>query len=155
RRAHDRRVFAAAAALVALLAIADERAVFEGKRESWRKRKAERPLEILAQVVVDLGRGAALSRSAGVGAARRPYLEDLSGIENVFRIERMFDFAHHAEQLVAELLPHVFSARCADSVLRRKRAFKLPDERGSLIRDLSKFFEIARAMQIQNRAHVQ
>src|SRR5207237_2579214 len=49
RRAHDRRVFAATAAAVALLEIADERAVFERKCKSWRKRKTERPLEILAQ----------------------------------------------------------------------------------------------------------
>src|SRR5438105_10124512 len=69
--AHDRRVFAASAAAVALLEIADERVIFEGERKSWRKREFDRPLVILAQVIVDLGRDAALSRSAGVGAARR------------------------------------------------------------------------------------
>jgi hypothetical protein len=31
-------------------------------------------------------------------------IEDFSGIENVFRIERVFDFAHDAEQLIAQLL---------------------------------------------------
>src|SRR5438132_14405314 len=125
RRAHDRRVFAATTAAVALLEIADERAVFERKCKSWRKRKAERPLEILAQVVVDLVPAVA---------------ENLAGIENVFRIERAFDFAHHAEQLVAELLPHVFSARRADSVLGGKRAFELSNQFRSLIGDLPEFF---------------
>jgi len=87
-----------------------------------------------------IGRVGALRRPPkAFGAARRPYLENLSGIENVFRIERAFDFAHHAEQLIAELLAHVFSARRADSVLGRKRAFELPDERGSLIRDFPEF----------------
>jgi len=63
--AHDRRIFAAAAAAVALLEIADERPILERKCKSWLKWKLERFGEILAQVIVDSGR---------VGALRRPYL---------------------------------------------------------------------------------
>src|SRR5712692_10177883 len=69
RRAHDRRVFAAAGAAVALLEIADEGTVFEGKRESRLEWQLERPRKILAQMIVDL-----------VPAV----IEDFSGIENVF-----------------------------------------------------------------------
>jgi len=71
RWAHDRRVFAAAAAAIALLEIADERAVFERKRQPWREWQLKRLREILAQMIVDSGRDAALRRP--VGAARRPY----------------------------------------------------------------------------------
>src|ERR1700726_69305 len=61
--AHDRRVFAATATAVALLEIADERAILERKCKSWFKWQLERFGEILAEVVVDFGR---------VGALRRP-----------------------------------------------------------------------------------
>src|SRR5947207_7217013 len=115
-RAHDRRVLAATGAAIALLEISDERAVLESKREHRLEWKLERPRKILAQMIIDPGRDAALRRPAG--AARRSYLENFSRIENVFRIERIFDFAHHPEQLIAELLAHVFSARDPDAVLR-------------------------------------
>ena len=105
RRAHNAGLFAATATAVALLEIADERTVFECKREHRLKRKLNRPLEVLAQMIIDL-----------VPAV----VEDFSGIENVFRIECMFDCAHHFEQLVAQLFAHVFRARDADSVLSRK-----------------------------------
>src|SRR5438132_1646992 len=78
RRAHDRRVFAATGSPVALLEIADEGTVFEGKRESRLEWQLERLRKILAQVIVDLVPDVA---------------KNLSGIENVFRIERVFDFA--------------------------------------------------------------
>ena len=69
-------------------------------------------------MIVNLGRDAALRRP--VGAARRPYLEDFSRIENVFGIERIFDFAHHLEQIIAKLLTHVLGAGDAYAVLRRE-----------------------------------
>ena len=81
--------------------------------------------------------------------------ENFSRIKNVFRIERIFDCAHHTEQLVPELLAHVFGARDTDTVLGGERAFELPNQRGGLIRDLSKLFQIGRAMQIEHRSHVQ
>jgi hypothetical protein len=133
--------FAAAAAAVALLEIADERPVFERERQTRREWQLERFREILAQVIVDSGRVGALRRPPKVfGAARRPYLENLSGIEKIFRIERAFDFAHDAEQLIAKLFGHVFGARDADAVLGGERALELPDQRRSLIRDLPEFF---------------
>src|SRR5438034_3962199 len=64
RRAHDAGLFKAAAAAVALLKIADERAVLEREREHRLEWKLERACEILAQMIIDLGRDA---------AARRPY----------------------------------------------------------------------------------
>src|SRR5205814_2924545 len=73
-RAHDRRVLAATGAAIALLEIADERAVLESKREHRLEWKLERTCEVFAQMIIDLGRDAALQRPAG--AARRPYLEN-------------------------------------------------------------------------------
>src|SRR4029077_14925925 len=107
------------AAAVALLKIADERPVFERVREPRLKRQLERLREVVPQVIVDL-----VCES-----------ENLSRIENVSRIERAFDLAHDVEQRVAELVAHVFGARDADAMLGRDRAFELPDERGSLVRD--------------------
>ena len=78
-RAHHRRVFAAAAAAVALLEIADERAVFERKREPRLERQFDRRGEIIAQVIVDL---------VPTPVRLAPVAENFSGIENVFRIER-------------------------------------------------------------------
>ena len=89
-------------------------------------------------MIVNLGRDAALR--CPVGAVRGPHLENFPRVENVFRIESIFDCAHHFEQLIAQLLAHVFRARDADAVLSGERTFKLPHERGSLISDLPKLF---------------
>ena len=58
--------------------------------------------EILAQMTIDF-----------VPAIR----EDFAGIEDIFRIERAFDFTHHFEQLIAKLIAHVFGARDTDAML--------------------------------------
>src|SRR5205823_8860061 len=81
RRTHDRRIFAATAAAVALLEIADERMVFESESESWLERQVNRSREIVAEVVVDL-----------VGESK-----NFSGIENVLRIQCALDFAHDVQ----------------------------------------------------------
>src|SRR5437764_9067402 len=104
-------------------------------------------------MIIDPGGDAALQRPAG--AACRPYLENFPWIKNVFRIERMFDFAHHPEQLTAELLAHVFSAGDAHTVLGGERTFELAHQRGGLIGDLSKFFQIGPAMEIENGPDVE
>src|SRR5207237_4972820 len=136
-RAHDRRVLAATGATIALLEIADERAVLKRKGEDRLKWKLEWAREVFAQMIVNPGRDAALPRKrSGAGAARQPYLENFPRIENVFRIESIFDCAHHLEQLVAELLAHVFSAGDADAMLSGERTFELAHERGGLIGDL-------------------
>ena len=51
--------------------------------------------------------------------------------------------AHHLEQLLAELLAHVFRARDADAVLGGERTFELPHQRRRLIGDLAEFFQSA------------
>ena len=66
--------------------------------------------------------------------------ENFSRVKNVFWIERAFDFAHHSEQLVTELLAHVFGAGDADTVLGGKRTLKPSHQRGGLIRHLPEFF---------------
>ena len=96
RRTHDAALFKAAAAAIALLEVADKRPVLERKREHWLKRKLQRASKILAQMIVDLGRDAVPRLRDPEIAARCPYRENLSWIENVFRIERVLDFAHHA-----------------------------------------------------------
>ena len=53
RWTHDAGLFQAAAAAVALLQVADERPVFERKREHRLKWKLERTSKILAQMTVD------------------------------------------------------------------------------------------------------
>ena len=53
RGAHDAALFKAAAAAVALLEVAEERPVFERKREHWLKWKLERTSKILSQMIVD------------------------------------------------------------------------------------------------------
>ena len=111
RWTHCRRIFTAAAAAVALLKVANERAIFKCKREYRLEWKFERTREVFAQVIINL--------VLAIG-------ENLSRIENVFGIERMFDSAHHFEQLIAELFAHVFGAGDADAVLGRERTFKLP-----------------------------
>src|SRR5438067_600259 len=115
-RTQDDGVFQAAAAAVELLEIADERAILERKREHWVERKFQWAREIFAQVIFDPGSDAVLRRPDI--AARCPYLENFPWIENVFRIEHAFDLAHNLQQLITELLAHVFSACDANSVLR-------------------------------------
>src|SRR5437762_901369 len=134
RWAHDAGLFKAAAAPIALLEISDERAIFKRKPQHGLKWELERACEIFAQMIVDLVPAIA---------------EDFSRIENVFRIERIFDFAHYLEQFIAKLVAHVFSARDADAVLGGERPFELPHQRRSLIGDLSKLFQIGRAMKIE------
>src|SRR5439155_3393436 len=138
--AHDRGVLAATGTTIALLEIADKRAILERKGEHRLKWELERACEIFAQMIVDLVPAIA---------------EDFSRIKNVFRIERIFDFAHYVEQLVPELFAHVFSACDADAVLGGKRTFELPHQRRSLIGYLPKLFQIGRAMQIENRPNVE
>src|SRR6266487_6752994 len=77
RWAHDAGLFKAAAAAVALLEIADERAVLKRKGEDRLKWKLERACEIFAQMIVDL---------------MPAVCENFPGIKNVFRIEDSFDF---------------------------------------------------------------
>ena len=108
-RAHDAVVFKAAAAAVALLEVACERSVFERKREHGLKWKFEGTSKILAQMTVDF-----VSMPVRLG----PIRENFSGIENILRIERVFDFTHHLEQLIAKLVAHIFGARDTHAVLR-------------------------------------
>src|SRR5437660_5282087 len=100
RGAHDAALFKAAAAAIALLEVACERVVFERKREHRLKWKFERTSKILSQMIIDF-----------VAVIR----ENFSRIENVFGIERAFDFAHHLQQLIAKLVAHIFGARDADA----------------------------------------
>src|SRR5205823_10073020 len=65
------------------------------------------------------------------------------------------DLTHCSEQLVAQLFAHVFGASDADAVLGRERTFKFLHQRGSLVRDLAKFFQIFGAMEIQHRPDMQ
>ena len=59
RWTHDAALFQAAAAAVALLEVADERAVLERKREHRLEWKLDRAREIFAQMIVDPARVAA------------------------------------------------------------------------------------------------
>src|SRR5206468_8577230 len=93
----------------------------------------------IAQVIVDL-----------VGES-----ENLSGIENIFRIERALDLAHDVEERVAELVAHVFRACYSDPVLGRNRTFELADEGGGLIGHQPKFSQIVCAMEIENGPDVE
>src|SRR3989442_1316630 len=101
-RTHRGRVLAAAATAVALLEIADEGTVFELERQPRCKRKLKRTLEIVPQMIVDF-----MSTVA----------ENFSGVKDVFRIKRILDFAHHAQQFVPKLLTHIFRPRDTDAVL--------------------------------------
>ena len=112
-RAHCRRVFPATAAPIALLQVADERFVLEGKREGRLEWQPQACFRFYPQVIVDLESAVA---------------ENFPGIEKVFRIEELLNLPHYAEQLVAHLLRHVFRARHADAVLGRERSFELPNE---------------------------
>src|SRR5437868_9542039 len=112
-RAHRRRVFSAAAAPVALLQVADERFILEGKRERRLEWQPQARFGFYPQVIIDL---------------ESAVTENFPGIEKVFRIEEVLNLPHYAEQLVAHLLRHVFGARHADAVLGRERSFELPNE---------------------------
>src|SRR5205809_5107226 len=105
RWAHDAGPFKTTAAAVALFEVADKRTIFECVREHGFEGKLERSREVFAQMIVD--------SVPAIG-------ENFSWIENVFRIERSLDLAHYAEQLISELIAHVFRARDANTVLGRK-----------------------------------
>ena len=68
--AHDAALFKAAAAAIALLEVAEERPVFERKREHWLKWKLERTSKILSQMIVNF---------VAEGLAVRPSLENFPG----------------------------------------------------------------------------
>src|SRR4030095_8119624 len=123
-----------------LFEVADERTVFENECERGLEWKLERASEIFADVVVDL-----------VTAI----LKNFSRIENVSWIERLFNLAQYPEQLVPELIAHVFGARDADAVLGGKRTFELSHQRRCLIGDLPELFQVHRAVQIEHGANVE
>src|SRR5262249_464330 len=131
-RTHDGRIFAAPAAAVALLEVADERMVFERECEPRFERQFDGSGEVISQVIVDLVTEA----------------KNLSGIENIFWIERALDLAHNSEQGITELVTHVFCARDTDPVFGGDRSLELPDERGSLIGNQPHFFQILRRVKI-------
>src|SRR5262249_8691578 len=116
RRAHDASVFKAAAAAVTLFQGADERTIFERLRELGTEWKLQRLRKVFAQMVVD---------SVLIPVRFESASKNFSRIENVLRIKHSLDLAHYSEQLISELLSHVFRARDADTVLSGKRAFKL------------------------------
>src|SRR6476646_11978112 len=134
-------MFQAAATAVALFEIANERAVFERKREHRLEWKLEWARKVFAQMAVDF-----VMMPVRLG----PIGENFARIENVFRIESAFDLAHDSEQLLAELVVHVFGACDADAMLGRKRTFELPDKRGGLIGNLPEFLQIGCAVQIEH-----
>ena len=140
RRTHNAGLFEAAAAAVALLEVADEGAVLERECEHRLKWKLERAREVFAQMVVDLVATVA---------------EKFPRIKNVLRIECALNLAQDFEELVAELIAHVFGARDADTVLGGERTFELPHQRRGLISDLPEFFQIGRPMQIEHRPDMQ
>ncbi len=67
---------------------------------------------------------------------------DFARIEKVVRVESGLDFAHHAEQALANLLGHEFGARNADAVFAGQRAVELGDQRGNFTGKLAEFFQI-------------
>src|SRR5437763_3240781 len=111
--AHDAGFFKATAATVALFQVADERMVFECEAEHGFEGKLERSREVFAQMSVYFVLD-------GLQQPRDLHLKNFSWIENAFRIERSLDLAHYSEQLIAELLAHVFRARDANTVLGGK-----------------------------------
>src|SRR4029077_16700220 len=129
----------------ALFQVADERMIFEREGEHGVEWELQRSCEVFAQIIVD-----SVSMTVRLG----PSGKNLSRIENVFRIEDSLDLAHYSEQLISELLLHVFGAHDPDTVLGGKRAFELPHQRRSLICDLPKFFKIVCTMQVEHWAHV-
>src|ERR1044072_2454247 len=105
RWAHDSSPFKAAAAAVALFEVADERTIFECVREHGLEWELQRSREVFAQMIVN---------SVSMAVRLGPIGENFSRIENVFWIERSFDLTHYSEQLISELLAHVFGARDAN-----------------------------------------
>src|SRR5438128_4438756 len=99
RWAHDAGSFKTTAAAVALFQVADERMVFERVGEHGLEGKLQRSREVFTQMIVD---------SVLMPVRLGPIDENLSWIENVFRVENSLDLAHYSEQLIAELLAHVF-----------------------------------------------
>src|ERR1035441_2080595 len=126
-RAHRRRFFAAAAAPVALLQIACERAVLRSKGQHRREGQLEFTTRSLAQIGVNL---------------ESPIGNDLARIEEVMRIKRSLDFAHYAQQAVAELLSHELSPRDPDAVFAGQRAFEAGDQGGHLSRELAELLHV-------------
>src|SRR5438552_4777434 len=139
RRAHNARLFEATAAAVALLEIANKRAVLKRKREHRLEWKLEWTREVFAQVIIDL-----VTTVTG----------NFPRIKNVLWIEQVFDLSQYPKQLVAELVVHVFGARDADAVLGGERTFELPHQRGGLIGDLPEFVQIGRAVHVENWSHM-
>src|SRR5262249_9652106 len=133
-------LFEAAAAAVALLEIADERAVLECECEHRPEWKLARVSKIFAQMIVDLVVTVA---------------ENFPRIENVLWIKCALDLAQDFKQLVAELVAHVFGARDADTVLGGERTLELSHQRGGLISDLPEFFQIGCTVQIEHRPDMQ
>src|SRR3954470_10088201 len=80
-RTHGRRVLPASATAVALLEVAEERFVLEGKRQRRFKQKSQPRLLLDAQMIVDLEPAIA---------------ENFAGIEEVLRIEQLLDLPHYA-----------------------------------------------------------
>ena len=113
RWAHDAGFFETTPATVALFQVADERMVFECEAERGFEGKFERSREVFAQMIV-------YSVLHGLPQPRDPHLKNFSRIENAFWVERSLDLAHYSEQLIAELLAHVFRARDANTVLGGK-----------------------------------
>src|SRR5580704_3910649 len=105
RWAHDAGPFKTTATAVALFQVANERTIFECEAEYGLERKLQRSREVFAQMIVD-----------SVSAIR----ENFSWIKNVFRVANSLDLAHYSEQLIAELLAHVFRACDAHTVLGGK-----------------------------------
>ena len=114
RRAHDAGLFKAAAAAVALFQIADERMILEREGEHGVEWELQRSCEVFAQMIVD---------SVLMPVRLGPIGENLSRIENIFRIERSLDLAHYSEQLIAELLAACI--RCARCRHRARRKVSL------------------------------
>src|SRR5207302_5494517 len=95
-RAHNAGLFEAAAAAVALLEIADERAVLERERERRLEWQCERAREVFAEMIVDLVPTVA---------------ENFPRIKNVLRIECALNLAQDFKQLVTQLVTHILGAR--------------------------------------------
>src|SRR3954463_4831286 len=81
--------------------------------------------------------------------------ENFSGIERALWIEHPLDLSHHPEELRPELFLHVLGPRDADPMFRRERAFELPNESRRLVRNSSKFFEVAPFVKVQDRPDVE
>src|SRR6267378_3311130 len=114
--------------------------IFESKGEPGREWQFDWPRKILTQAGVD----------PKIASAK-----NLSRIHPVARIENTFDLTHRSEQLVAQLFAHIFGTGDPHAVLGRERTLELFHQRGSLVRDLAKFFQIFGAMEIEHRPDMQ